>query len=126
MKRKRFIKLMMADGYSRNEARQYAEFVVFQCRRVSENNAITKVIFDDGRRINIDEYSYAKEFAIHSDSLTKLRLLFKPIMEEALRNPPSDKIVRKVKLTRARSSGRIFTLDIAARTCELNLEGVDY
>ena len=129
MKRKRFIKLMIADGYSRNEARLCADCVVFKCRRVSENNALAKVIFDDGRRIDINRYSYAAEFDFRTNytkNLVKMGELMRRAMEEALRLPPNDKIVRKVKLIRARSNSRISTLEIAARKCELNLEGVDY
>ena len=129
MKRKRFIKLLMKDGYSRNDARACADYVVFKCRRVSENNALAKVIFDDGRRIDINRYSYAAEFALHSESIVKMGELMRRAMEEAIRNPPNDKIVRKIRLTCARSNSRISTLgtlEIAARKCELNLEGVDY
>lgn len=126
MKRKRFIKLLMADGYSRNDARQYADYVVLQCRRVSQDNAFQKESIWDDRRIDIDRYSYASEFARHLGGNSRMGELMKMLMVKAVRNPPSDKIIRKVRLIRARQNGRICTLEIAARACELNLEGVDY
>lgn len=126
MKRKRFIKLLMADGYSRNDARQYADYVVLQCRRVSQNNAIMKTTFAYEKRIDINRYSYAAEFDRHADGGTRLSELLKMLVVEALRNPPSDKIIRKVRIIRGRQNGRTDTLEIAARACELNLEWVDY
>lgn len=42
MKRKRFIKLCMADGKSRNEARLDAEFLVGCCERTAWHNKCDK------------------------------------------------------------------------------------
>lgn len=65
MKKKRFIKLLMSQGYSRNEAREYAEAVKRFNVEAAELNKIEKQT-NSPQRENMYSYSraYADEFNI--------------------------------------------------------------
>lgn len=124
MTRKRFIKLLMSEGYSRNEARDNAEFISCVTRRACMANKIRKI---SGNEIRVDfsNYSYA--------TYLQKRREFKERMKKAAEAWAADDVPKShevKKITHRSGNKKRFrytdTVVIAARACVLNVPGVDY
>lgn len=124
MTRKRFIKLLMSEGFSRNEARNNAKFIADVTRCACRANKIRKIL---GNEIRVDFKNYS-----YSTYLQK-RLDFEERVKKAAEACAADDVPKshEVKKIIHRSGNTKIpkytdTVVIAARACVLNVAGVDY
>lgn len=124
MTRKRFIKLLMSEGYSRNEARDNAEFISCVTRRACMANKIRKMLGNE-IRVDFSNYSYATYLQKRRDFKERLKKAAEACT--AVNAPECHEVKKDHAQKREQKRFRFTdTVVIAARACELNVPGVDY